>query len=413
VARPLLDRALVALLGVLSASRRLLPDAGVRALLQVLGAVGATLAWPGSSVRRRSRRAAVPLPPWRWGWSLGGNLAALLGAGATLRTTGWPESPGGALVLAAHSGPWEAGAAELARRGLAPLVIAAPWPRLPRTEARVRALRAALGVSSLPRGRGAMEAATIHLRAGGWVVVLVDSLNPRRLGRRALPFVDDAVAAPDGLVAWAGRQGASLLVATADRDRFALRTLLPPTPPHRMARETVRELSDAIVGALRQQARRRPWEWGWVRALAGLVCALLLGCSTAEPLPPLPLEPDRWRADVDTLRWEGTIDGAAMTFSSDAARVRSQGPAWVGAFEQIELTWAGADADVLLRGASARGTFPTGPLTVRDATYSVDGVIGETPELRWLGGTRVECGGCPLEALAGELTKPAAVAPAP
>ncbi|MCO4769055.1 MAG: hypothetical protein KDA24_03430, partial [Deltaproteobacteria bacterium] len=285
------------------------------------------------------------------------------------------------------------------------LVIAAPWPRLPRSEAAVRALRARGGVQSLPRGRASLETATRHLRGGGLVVVLVDSLNPKRAGRRALPFVDEAVGAPDGLVAWAARQGAALHVAVAGGTEFRLKRLRAGGEAERLPRHETEQLSNIVVEALATQSRERPWEWAWVRALALLTLMCVAGgCGTNEQLPPLPLDASAWRADVTDLRWEGHSQGAALTFESAAARVRVVDGGWVGGFEDVQLAWARDDSPaVTLRGATAFGTFPAGPLTVSSATYAIDGVEGTTDELRWRGGRDLVCGGCPLESLAEEL----------
>jgi len=402
--RPLLDWTLARALSGAAALSRAVPAPLARAFLRTAACTLATAAWPWSPLRTRAQSARVPVRPWRWGWALGGNVAALCGVAEPVAATGFPASPGPAVVLAAHSGPWEAGAAELARRGHQPLIIAAPWPRLPRTERVVRELRGRLGVTALPRGRAAAEAATRHLRGGGWVVVLIDSLNPTRPGRRALPFVDGAIGAPDGLVSWAARQGASVLVAQAAGQSFTLRSVLLGGDARRPPHAEVQAASDEVVRVLAQRARARPWEWAWVRALAVLTVAVVVnGCSLGDPLPPLPTDPAAWRADVESLSWEGELGDGGLTFSARAARVRQVDASWVGAFEDVTLQWEDAQRAVEVQGASAVGSFPQGPLTLREVRYAVDGVSGETPQLAWLGGGELACGGCPLETLADRL----------
>lgn len=398
--RARVDAALRGLLGSLHGVTRVLPVVVSRFALRCVAALGFTLTWPWSEVRRRSQTANLPLSPWRWGWELGGNLAALLGAPAPLVSSGWPAAASPALILAAHSGPWEAAAAELARRGVRPLVIAAPWPGLPRTEATVQALRRKLGVEAVPRGRKSLVRATRHLRGGGWVVVLVDSLHPRKNGRRALPFVDGPIGAPDGLVAWAARQGAAVLVATAREHEFILHPILDCGAGRRLDERTIHSLSDRVVGLLRTRALARPWEWAWVRALAAVTVMTLQACAPSTPLPPLPLDPSHWRADISDLTWQQDVDGAALEFQATAARVRQVDSSWAGAFEDIRLLWVTHQGrEVEVRGATALGTVPTGPLTISEAIYSIDGVTGDTPRLRWLGGKILECGGCPLETI--------------
>jgi len=241
-----------------------------------------------------------------------------------------------------------------------------------------------------------MAEATRHLRDGGWVVVLVDSLNPARAGRRPAAFVAGSIGAPDGLVSWAARQGAAVLVATAAGSTFRVEELRPAGPPTRPSATAIRETANAVVAALRERTLERPAEWLWVRALATLALTTLAGCI--PELPPLPLEPEPWLAEADGVRWAGTIEDAPATFSATAARGRHVDGAWVGGFEDVDLRWADDGREVRVQGRTAFGTFPGGPLTVTGAQVHVDGVGGEVDELRWTGRT-ITCGGCPLEDL--------------
>ena len=113
-ARASADRAIVGVLWTLQGAATLLPSSLCLALLQLSCALGSCALWPLLAVRRRARAAGHALSPWRWGSTLGGNLAALLGVHRRLPVQGWSElGPGGTLILAAHQGAWEEGAAEL------------------------------------------------------------------------------------------------------------------------------------------------------------------------------------------------------------------------------------------------------------------------------------------------------------
>ncbi len=383
---------MVAVVHALSALARI---PGSRELFALAAGLGALLHWPTSSLRRRSRRVGLRVSPWRWGAHLGRNLWRLLRARPVDALPGTP-APGAGLVLAAHLGPWEAGAAALARRGLRPLVVAAPWPRLPRSEALLASLRARAGVRSLPRTRAGWRAATRALRAGDTVVVLVDSASPHRPGRRPVPFVDGPIGAPDALVRWARRQGAPVWLALGRDDGFELRPLGA-------------DAADVAVAELAAAVRERPSTWAWVQALAALLLAVLPGCAP-EPVAPLPLEPERWVAEAEGVVWEGALeDGWAAQLS--ASRVEGR---WVdgrldGRFETVIVGLVPEGADVPFATATARtadGRWPDGPLVLRDAAWDVDGrTDGASPAITWLGGGAWDCGGCPLEALAEALAQ--------
>ena len=384
----------------------LFPSSVALLLLRSAGAAAATCSWPVNATRRRARGYGVR--PWAWGAALAGNVASLVGVRLPLRVQGWPsELEGrGVLVLAAHLGAWEEGAAELARRGVRPLVLAAPWPRLPRAEALVAELRAARGVLTRPRSPSGLREATAHLRAGGWVVVLVDSANPERAGRRPLAFADTPIAAPDGLVSWAARQGAALVLAVGDTRSVTLQVLDASATPRRPPLSYTRATADTIVARLRDALERRPASWAWVRPLAVVALMLSLGCAASEPLPPLPLEPDRWRADVTQLAWSGPLgsEGLHAEVLAATARVRIVGDDLVGAFESVVVSLQdgdGADRGSLT-AASAVGSLPGGPLALRSVRWTVDGLDGTLPEVVW-SASGWTCGGCALERVARRL----------
>lgn len=403
-ARPLLDGALDRFLRWFTCALAPLPRAWVRGACVGGMALLATLSWPLSSVRARSRAAGLSVRPWRWGALLGRNLATLLNAPPPVAVTGWPDQPGPTVVLAGHCGDWEAGAAAIAARGLRPFVLSAPWPRLPRVAAFVRERRALLGVHAEPRGRRALVNATRHLRDGGWVVVLVDSLNPSRPGRRPLPFADADVAPPDGLVRWAARQDAAVLVAEPSDDGFTLRPILDGGVP--LSDAQARDAADTVVSTLRACVRSRPATWAWVRALATLTLTLLGGCAP-EPLPPLPLEPSAWEADLQDLRWSGVLADRPVTLRAQAMRGRMLDGAPTGAFEDLELSVGDGDRAASLLASRAAGRWPDGPLVLQEVYFTLrrgdaEATSGDVPEVTWADGT-LSCGGCPLERFAAEL----------
>ena len=275
-------------------------------------------AWPFMGLRSRALRAGHRLAPWAWGREMGLSLCDLLGTPRVLEVTGELPAPNsGLLLLSAHLGPWEAGAAELARRGYRPMVLASPWERLPRAAQSLAERREQQGIATAFRGRAGWRMATGHLRAGGTVVALVDSLSPRRPGRRALNFVAGPVGAPDALLAWAERQGAEVRVALGRPGGFVIETLeahagVGPGMSRSATSDSLRRRSDQCVERLQQAVEANPSSWAWVRALALLVFALpslsLSSCSAAELVPPLPRDPADWITEAEGLRWTGEVD---------------------------------------------------------------------------------------------------------
>ncbi len=371
-------------------------------LLIGLVAVLALLIWPISDLRRRSRAAGLRVSPLAWGAAMGRTLCALLGAGPGVRVHEEdplrPEPGSGLLVLAAHLGPWEAGAAELARRGLDPTVLAAPWPRLPRTERLVERLRLARGVRSVVRGGAGWRAATRRLREGGTVVVLVDSASPGRRGRRPQPFVDGPIGAPDAVIRWARRQGAEVRVAEWSEGGYRIRAA---------GAGPVREVADSVVARLRDAVRASPSEWAWVRALACLPLALLLlpGCP-GEQVPPLPRDPEHWVARAEGASWSGPLPNRMVgTFSAERAEVRWRAGAPHGRFEAVAVELSGSSGAWLggFEAERGEGTWPEGPLELTDVRWRLaePESEGRLETLTWRDDGRWTCGGCPLEELLG------------
>ena len=415
--RALGDATLAGLLRALGFLIPCIPQAIARGLLALAGAILATLAWPGlRGLRARIGASGLRVRPWSLGAGLGRNLAALLGAdGGAGRGPGWlpvegdlpPRGP--LLILAAHHGSWEAGARELVRRGLSPLVLAAPWPGLPRTERVVAGLRSRGGVASVPRGFGGFRSANRHLRDGGTVVLLIDSANPKKAGRRPVAFAGAAVAAPDAAVRWARREGAALRVALAGGDGSWRLLALPATG-------AAADAADQAVGLLGAAVRARPSAWAWVRALALLALALAPGsslvavpllsaCRPERAVPPLPTDPSQWEAEADGVRWTGPL-GAAVSARLDArtARVHWHDGAPEGRFDGVDLRLWDATGTALLAhvwAKSADGRWPEGPMTLRLVGWDVgEGKArGSLDALGWDGGHGFTCGGCALEAV--------------
>jgi len=410
--RGVADEAIRLLSGVLAGLGRRLPGPLAQGLGAVLGAVAATLLWPWLPVRRRAARAGVPVRPWAWGAAMGRMLAGAFDPRSTLAVDGWDEAveatgDAGVLVLGAHLGPWETAAAELARRGRPPTVVAAPWPSLPRAEASVRALRDRRGVIALPRGRSGLEGATRALRTGGTVVVLVDGVSPDRRGRRGLPWILGSLAAPDALVAWALRHGAAVWVAEGRPRGVRLHVLARARRGVRPTPEEVEPLADRAVELLHAAVRRRPEAWAWVRPLAVVALAVLGGCGVDVP-EPLPVRAEAWDAAVVDLAWDGVLDDGATAaparFFAESAVVRWVDGSPEGRFERIEITAPRADGEpsgVRIEAATAEGRWPRGPIELRDVRWEAAGVApGRLPVLRRLGeDAGWDCGGCELETL--------------
>jgi len=396
----------------------------MRFLVPFIAGVLTTLGWPFVGLRLRSLRVGHRVSPWTWGQGMGRGLYDLLGTARSLQITGDlgnSASPaGGLLLLGAHLGPWEAGAAELARRGYRPMVLAAPWPRLPLSAQALAARRAELGVVTATRGRRGWRAATLHLRAGGTVVALVDSLSALRPGRRPLPFIEDDVGAPDALLAWAERQGARSLVALGHPGGFLIEELTPPqlssgAPALRpdsqgdAAAEERLWKADHCVRRLREAVEAHPASWAWIRALALLVLMLpvlsLSACPAPDLLPPIPKDPDAWVASAEELVWTGTL-GAALrgrfVAASGEGRWKAGGPE--GQFDQVKIDVWSTDTGLKLAEVQAdlgRGRWPQGPASFEDVHWAlpVAGQQGQLDVASWSEESGWSCGGCPLELL--------------
>ncbi|MEE2828614.1 MAG: hypothetical protein VX498_05470, partial [Myxococcota bacterium] len=246
------------------------------------------------------------------------------------------------------------------------------------------------------------KAATRHLRSGGTVVALVDSLSSVRRGRRAVPFIEEPVGAPDALIAWAQRQGAALAVAVGNPRGFVIRELEPAS---------VGERADRCVALLRSGIRHHPSNWAWVRALAmfalglPMVAVTSLGCTASEALPPIPRDPDHWLVEVEGLEWSGSLPGRVQGRFRGA---RAQGK-WVeqapaGHFETILVELWSEDTGIFLARIEAEravGTWPEGPLSFEEVEWQLQSVdeAGQIARASWSASEGWRCGGCALEAL--------------
>ena len=140
-----------------------------------------------------------------------------------------------------------------------------------------------------------------------------------------------------------------------------------------------------------------------MRALAVLALALGLGCDQALDVPPLPLEAEAWRADVEELRWEGALpDGSAATVTARRAQLAwtPQGPA--GDLHDLRLRLESPPLELQARRGQGR---PQGPLQLWGVSWEAQDALpaGALDEARWDGEGRWSCGGCALESLVGEL----------
>jgi len=410
------DRLLSALASLGGVAVPWLPSTVVRWLASALGASVCVLLWPVSSLRRRCVELGLRVSPAALGACHGRNLATLLGARCPLKLAGGAvaaldqgPTDQGLVLLGAHLGPWEAGARELARRGFAPAVVAAPWPGLPRTAKAVARLRGRSGVKTFFRGRAGWRGATRHLRAGGCVVVLVDSSRPTGAQRRPGPFVDGPVAAPDAVVAWAQRQGAALWVAAGRADGFDLHVL-----PHRS--KQAQPLADQALSVLRAAVLSQPSQWGWVRALAGWALLATLagwGCNDGPLPPPLPLEPSSWIAVAEGVRWDGPIPGHGQgQLEARRAEGSWQEGAPYGRFQAVVLNLRSEDGGrdlAILEADTAEGSWPDGPLRMQQVRWRLEAAAlrdvpedlrsGSLDQVTWLGQQGWRCGGCLLEQL--------------
>jgi hypothetical protein len=244
------------------------------------------------------------------------------------------------------------------------------------------------------RGRSGWRAATKHLRRGGTVVALVDSLSPRRRGRRPLPFIEGDIGAPDALLSWAQRQGAHAYVALGHPTGFAIEPIGG---------------SDHCVRRLKEAVEQHPASWAWVRALALFALMFpvlaLSGCLGPAPLPPLPKDPEAWQARAEELVWVGSVgDALRGRFVAASGEGRWQDGSPVGDFTDVQIELWSSDTGLKLaeiKAEAAAGDWPAGPVSFEEVEWvlPVAGQEGHLDVAFWTDELGWGCGGCPLELL--------------
>ena len=164
-----------------------------------------------------------------------------------------------------------------------------------------------------------------------------------------------------------------------------------------------RELTDGLVAGVARLAVLPVRLPGGARLVISAAALVALGCP-GEPVPPLPREPEHWVIDAERPSWSGDLPNR-MTgrFFADRATARWRDGAPHGRFDGVEVELSGASGARLgsLSAATGEGTWPEGPLELRDVYWS----LSEPPRegwldtLTWRDDGRWSCGGCPLEEL--------------
>ncbi len=228
---------------------------------------------PIPAVLRRPLRAGLA-------HALGGNLVAMartLGAARAVlpvaaqgldRLDAACAGGGGAVIVSAHCGPWEALAPALAAAGYRVALVVRPL-RDPAVDAMLRSARHHAGVQLFVRGASSAADMVDWVRQGGVLGIVLDQA-PRGRSTEATWWGRSAQTAVGP--AWiAVRAGAPLWVATVSSapsprrhpPAYALRIDGPvapePTSPHRDLRRTTRCLTRVLDAQLRQA----PLEWVW------------------------------------------------------------------------------------------------------------------------------------------------------
>ena len=153
----------------------------------------------------------------------------------------------GVILISAHLGSWELGAAWLARAGTPVHVLARPHPSA-RVERFYARRRGACGVGMLA-DRPLWSAASAVLRRSEWIALMVD----RRASTRAGPAQAEAAA---WAAALSRRTGALVLPGVIVRlpgRRFAAHFDRP--------RQVTGATVDGVLDLLREQVRRHPAQW--------------------------------------------------------------------------------------------------------------------------------------------------------
>jgi KDO2-lipid IV(A) lauroyltransferase len=164
----------------------------------------------------------------------------------------------GLIILSAHLGNWELGAAALAQRGY-PIHGVALWQPDPKLNALYQSYRTNRGITPIPFGRAARECLAT-LRRGEIVAVLGD--RDYTGGRQTVPFFGQPARLPDGPAKLALATGAPILPAFMVRtpdDKFTY-VLGEPIWVDR-DRDTVADVMKQIAGALEKVIRAHSEQW--------------------------------------------------------------------------------------------------------------------------------------------------------
>ncbi len=174
----------------------------------------------------------------------------------------------GALLVSAHFGSWDLGAASAALTGHPVHTLADPFGP-PAVDERVRRARERLGVHVLDPGPAGVRAALRVLRRNE-ILALAADLDPGT-GGVVVPFFGRPAAIPAGPAALALRTGAPIVAGYIwrDRDGRYQGIVEPPIRPDATAdraAETER-LTAAVVASFERVIRRAPDQWSIFRPI--------------------------------------------------------------------------------------------------------------------------------------------------
>ncbi len=174
----------------------------------------------------------------------------------------------GVLLLTAHFGNWDLGAAVAARLGNRVVAVAEPFGR-PAVDALVRRARERQGTRIVGTGPAGARAALRALHAGEVVAIVADLATGPAVAH--VPFFGQAARLPTGPAALAVRTEAAVLIGSVwrapdGRYRAAIEPALAvPRNPDRAA--AARELTAAIAAVFERLIVARPEQWTAFRPL--------------------------------------------------------------------------------------------------------------------------------------------------
>ncbi|HUY61540.1 MAG TPA: hypothetical protein VMW49_06650 [Candidatus Dormibacteraeota bacterium] len=174
----------------------------------------------------------------------------------------------GAILVSAHFGNWDLGAASAALTGHPVHTLADPFGP-PAVDERVRRARERLGVHVLDPGTAGVRAALRVLRRNE-ILALAADLDPGT-GGVLVPFFGRLAVIPAGPAALALRTGAPIVAGYIWRDRDgryqgAVEPPVRPDPTADRAVETER-LTAAMIASFERAIRRAPAQWSIFRPI--------------------------------------------------------------------------------------------------------------------------------------------------